>query len=124
MEPGATRGLRAERALAELGGNAPGIRAVAAFERGRLLSASVEGPWEEGAARLWSIAAAGRDGGSGAEVEVDQIHIGTEAGEVFALRDGELELIAVCGRLVLASLLFSDLRAAARAIRLDGRGKR
>jgi hypothetical protein len=44
----------------------------------------------------------------------DQIHVATEAGEVFAIREGELTAIAVTERFVLASLMAFDMRATLR----------
>lgn len=52
--------------------------------------------------------AAERDG------EVEQVHVATEAGEVFALREGDLTAVAVTERFVLASLMAFDMRATLR----------
>jgi hypothetical protein len=44
------------------------------------------------------------------------VHIGTEDGEVFAIRHGELAMIAVSDRFPLASLMISDMRMALRGM--------
>ena len=64
--------------------------------------------WEEDAAALFGAA-----DGAGDEA-VEQIHIGTEQGEVFALRHAGLAAVAVTERFALASLTFFDLRALLR----------
>ena len=48
------------------------------------------------------------------EGPVEQVHIATEQGEVFAVRDAGLVAVAVTNRFALASLLFFDLRATLR----------
>jgi predicted regulator of Ras-like GTPase activity (Roadblock/LC7/MglB family) len=76
---------------------------------GEVLAASgAFGQWEEDAAALF--AAADRAG----EEPVEQVHIGTEQGEVFALRHAGLAAVAVTERFALASLTFFDLRALLR----------
>jgi hypothetical protein len=45
-----------------------------------------------------------------------QVHIGTEDGEVFAIRHGELAMIAVSDRFPLASLMISDMRMVLRGM--------
>jgi len=44
-------------------------------------------------------------------------HVATEEGEVFAVRSGELAMVAVTSRFALASLAFADMRAALRHAR-------
>ncbi len=61
--------------------------------------------WREDVATLLEVA----DGAGGEPVE--QVHIATEQGEVFALRHAGLAAIAVTERFALASLLFFDMRA-------------
>jgi hypothetical protein len=58
---------------------------------------------------------------AGAEGEaVDSAHIAGSDGEVFVVRDSGLELVAVTGRFVLASLTGYDMRMALRdAARVD-----
>ena len=41
-------------------------------------------------------------------------HVATEEGEVFAVRSGELAMVAVTSRFSLASLVLADMRAALR----------
>ena len=52
----------------------------------------------------------------------EQIHIGTEQGEVFALRHSGLAAIAVTDRFALASLLLFDMRALLRDLAAGGDG--
>ena len=44
-------------------------------------------------------------------------HVATEEGEVFAVRCGDLAMVAVTPRYTLASLVFADMRAALRHAR-------
>jgi hypothetical protein len=92
----------------------PEMRGGAILERGDVLAASGEAAgWGEAAAALL---AAGDAGGEPAE----QIHVATEAGEVFALRQGNLTAVAVTERFVLASLMAFDMRAALRDLAAGG----
>ena len=52
----------------------------------------------------------------------EQIHIGTEQGEVFALRHAGLAAVAVTERFALASLLLFDMRALLRDLAAGGDG--
>ena len=67
------------------------------------------------------LAVADRAGGE----PVEQVHIATEQGEVFAIRHAGLTAVAVTERFALASLLFFDMRsilrdlAAEREARVD-----
>ncbi|HEY8808621.1 MAG TPA: hypothetical protein VIM28_01250, partial [Solirubrobacterales bacterium] len=54
---------------------------------------------------------------------VEQVHIGTEQGEVFALRHAGLAAVAVTERFALASLTFFDLRALLRDLVAGGDGR-
>lgn len=45
---------------------------------------------------------------------VSQAHVGTEDGEVFAVREQGLALVAAADRFALASLMMSDMRAVLR----------
>jgi hypothetical protein len=54
---------------------------------------------------------------------VEQLHIATEQGEVFALRHCGLTAVAVTERLALASLLFFDMRAILRDLAAGGDGR-
>ena len=66
--------------------------------------------WQEGAAEL--LGAADSAGGEPAQ----QVHVGTEDGEVFAIRHGELAMVAVSDRFPLASLMISDMRMVLRGL--------
>jgi hypothetical protein len=66
--------------------------------------------WQEAGAAL--LSAADRAGDEPAW----HVHIGTEDGEVFAIRHGELAMIAVSDRFPLASLMISDMRMALRGM--------
>ena len=72
--------------------------------------------WAEDVAALLSIAdRAGNE-------PVEQIHIATEQGEVFASRHAGLVAVAVTERFALASLLFFDLRSILRDLAAGGDG--
>ncbi len=104
-------GDAAEAALAFLTEMSPDLRGAAILdEAGAVLAASGDEPerWAEDAAALFAVA-----DGAGAE-PVEQVHVATEQGEVFAIRAAGLAAVAVTERLVLASLTFFDLRAALR----------
>jgi predicted regulator of Ras-like GTPase activity (Roadblock/LC7/MglB family) len=109
---GAAHGAPAAAALAFLAEMSPDMRGGAILDgEGSVLAAS-EDPerWVEDAAALFEVADR-----AGAE-PVEQIHIATEQGEVFALRHGGLAAVAVTDRFALASLLFFDMRAALREL--------
>lgn len=72
--------------------------------------------WSEDSAALFEIA--DRAG----EEPVEQIHIGTEQGEIFALRHAGLAAVAVTERFALASLFFFDLRSLLRNLAAGGDG--
>ncbi len=62
--------------------------------------------WAEAAIAM--LEAADRAAGSRAS----HAHVATEEGEAFAIRAGELAMVAVASRFTLASLMFADMRAA------------
>jgi hypothetical protein len=66
--------------------------------------------WQEAGAEL--LGAADRAGGEPAQL----VHVGTEDGEVFAIRHGELAMVAVSDRFPLASLMISDMRMVLRGL--------
>src|ERR1700759_1900013 len=78
---------------------------------GTVLAASSEAAeWATDAVALLSIAdAAGEERG-------EQIHVATQAGEVFALRAEGFAAVAVTERFALASLTFFDMRSALRQL--------
>jgi predicted regulator of Ras-like GTPase activity (Roadblock/LC7/MglB family) len=100
----------AEGALAYLTEMSPDLRGAAILGRdGEVLAGSGDaGHWRDDAAALFEIA--DRAGGE----PVEQVHIGTEQGEVFALRHAGLAAVAVTERFALASLTFFDLRTMLR----------
>jgi hypothetical protein len=98
----------AARSLDHLMELSPEMRGGAILASGKVLAATGEdAEWgEPGAALL----AAADQGGEPAE----QVHVATEAGEVFAVREEGLAAIAVTERFVLASLMAFDMRATLR----------
>src|SRR6476659_3522173 len=66
--------------------------------------------WAEDAAALFAAA----DEAEG--VPVEQVHIATEQGEVFAIRNAGLAAVSVTDRFALASLMLFDLRSALRPL--------
>jgi hypothetical protein len=65
------------------------------------------------------LSVADRAGGE----SVEQIHIATEQGEVFAIRNAGLAAVAVTERFALASVLFFDLRSILRDLAAGGDGR-
>jgi predicted regulator of Ras-like GTPase activity (Roadblock/LC7/MglB family) len=100
----------AEGALAYLTEMSPDLRGAAILAvDGAVLAADGDPKrWGEDAEALFDVA----DRAEGEPVE--QIHIGTEQGEVFALRHAGLAAIAVTERFALASLTFFDMRSLLR----------
>ena len=78
---------------------------------GTVLAASTEAvEWATEVVALLSVAdAAG-------EERVDQVHVATQAGEVFALRAEGFAAVVVTERFALASLTFFDMRSALREL--------
>jgi hypothetical protein len=109
----------AASALAYLTEMSPDLRGGAILEAGgAVLAASDRSErWREDVATLLEVA----DGAGGEPVE--QAHIATEQGEVFAVRHAGLTAIAVTDRFALASLLFFDMRAVLRDLSEGGDGK-
>jgi predicted regulator of Ras-like GTPase activity (Roadblock/LC7/MglB family) len=103
-------GDSAEAALAFLIEMSPDLRGAAILgEAGEVLAATAEDErWREDAAALFAAA----DGAGGEPVE--QVHVGTEQGEVFALRHQGLAAVVVTDRFALASLMFFDMRSTLR----------
>lgn len=103
----------AEGALAFLTEMSPDLRGAAILgPEGEVLAATGEAPerWREDAAALFAAA----DGAEDAAVE--QVHIATEQGEVFAVRDAGLAAVAVTDRFALASLMLFDMRSTLRRL--------
>jgi predicted regulator of Ras-like GTPase activity (Roadblock/LC7/MglB family) len=103
-------GAASERALGFLEEMSPDLRGAAILAAdGTVLAASDNAErWGEDVANLLSIA----DGAGGEPVE--QVHIATEQGEVFALRHEGLAAVAVTDRFALASVLMFDMRSVLR----------
>jgi predicted regulator of Ras-like GTPase activity (Roadblock/LC7/MglB family) len=106
----AVSGESAEGALAYLREMSPDLRdaAILGPDGAVLAAGGAPGRWEEDVATLFEVA--DRAGGE----PVEQVHIGTEQGEVFALRHAGLTAIAVTERFALASLTFFDMRSLLR----------
>ena len=106
-------GESAAAALEFLGEMSPDLRGAAIIgPAGEVLAAS-EGEterWREDAAALFAVA------DSAEEAPVEQVHIATEQGEVFAIRNAGLAAVAVTDRFALASLLLFDMRSMLREL--------
>jgi hypothetical protein len=103
----------AEAALAFLTEMSPDLRGAAVLgAENEVLAATGEAPerWGEDAAALLAAA----DGAE--ETAVEQVHIATEQGEVFAIRHEGLAAVAVTERFALASLLLFDMRSMLRRL--------
>lgn len=108
----------AEAALEFLAEMSPDLRGAAILgPEGEVLAATGEEPerWAEDAAALFAAA----DGAEG--VPVEQVHIATEQGEVFAIRNAGLAAVSVTDRFALASLMLFDLRSALRRLAEEAR---
>jgi hypothetical protein len=76
---------------------------------GTALAASADAErWAEAATAMLEAA------DSAAGEPVTHVHVGTEDGEAFAVRQDGFALVAATERFALASLLFSDIRAVLR----------
>jgi predicted regulator of Ras-like GTPase activity (Roadblock/LC7/MglB family) len=105
----------AERVLEQLRRRAPDLRDAAVLGAdGGQLAATDDRDWSAPAAALWRAADGTEDGSA------TQVHVGTEDGEVIAVRAGHAMAIATTERFALASLLLCDLRDLLRE--LESRG--
>jgi predicted regulator of Ras-like GTPase activity (Roadblock/LC7/MglB family) len=102
----------ADAALSFLTEMSPDLRGAAILTAdGTVLAASGDaGEWAEESVALFARADA-----AGAE-PVEQVHVATQAGEVFALRHEAFAAVAVTERFALASLTFFDMRSALREL--------
>jgi predicted regulator of Ras-like GTPase activity (Roadblock/LC7/MglB family) len=103
----------AEAALAFLTEMSPDLRGAAVLgAEGEVLAATGGEPmrWAEDAATLFAAADAAED------TPVEQVHIATEQGEVFAIRNKGLTAVAVTDRFALASLILFDMRSMLREL--------
>ncbi|MEK6277547.1 MAG: hypothetical protein AABM29_06000 [Actinomycetota bacterium] len=108
----------ADRALAGLREMTADMRGGAILDSaGEVLACDGDAPaWKEAATAL--LDAADKAG----PTPVEQVHVATEDGEVFALRASGLAAVAVTDRFVLASLMAFDMRAALRDLAAEGDG--
>jgi predicted regulator of Ras-like GTPase activity (Roadblock/LC7/MglB family) len=123
MPDGETSGAReavaaeaATAALAFLTEMSPDLRGGAILAGDGSVLAASEDPdrWREDVGALLDVA--DRAG----EEPVEQVHIATDQGEVFALRHAGLTAVAVTDRFALASLLFFDMRSVLRELAAGG----
>jgi hypothetical protein len=106
-------GESAEAALELLAEMSPDLRGAAILgPDGGVLAVTDGEPerWREDAAALFAAA----DEAEGTAVE--QVHIATEQGEVFAIRNAGLAAVSVTDRFALASLMLFDLRSTLRQL--------
>jgi predicted regulator of Ras-like GTPase activity (Roadblock/LC7/MglB family) len=105
----------AKQALSFLAEMSPDLRGGAILDaQGEVLAATGDPErWRDDVASMIEIA----DRADGEPVE--QIHIATEQGEVFAMRREGLTAVAVTERFALASLLFFDMRMMLRDLVRD-----
>ncbi|HYQ79181.1 MAG TPA: hypothetical protein VEP91_08785 [Solirubrobacterales bacterium] len=109
----------AAAALAFLAEMSPDLRGAAILgPEGEVLAATGEERerWGEDAAALFAAA----DEAEG--VPVEQVHIATEQGEVFAIRNAGLAAVSVTDRFALASLMLFDLRSVLRQLATPNSG--
>jgi predicted regulator of Ras-like GTPase activity (Roadblock/LC7/MglB family) len=103
----------AEAALAFLAEMSPDLRGAAILGPDGEVLAATDGEgerWREDATTLFAAA----DAAEG--VPVEQIHIATEQGEVFAIRNEGLAAVSVTDRFALASLMLYDMRSTLREL--------
>jgi hypothetical protein len=100
----------AELAVARIGEMSPDLQGCAVLDAaGDAIAASGGGgDWASAGAAL--LAAADAADGSPAW----QVHVATEDGEAFAVREGGLAMVAVANRFTLASLMLFDMRTVLR----------
>jgi hypothetical protein len=105
-EPAAADATLAVTQMSEM---SPDLRACAVLgSDGSVLAASGGSGWAEaGAAFLAAADAAGEEPAS-------QVHVATEDGEAFAVREDGLAMLAVTDRFTLASLVLFDMRTVLR----------
>jgi hypothetical protein len=101
----------AERAVGLMGEMNADLRgcAIVGPENQPLAATGEPNLWAEAAGRLLGAARATGEGDAPVHV-----HVGTEEGEAFAVRRGELTMVAVTERFTLTSLVLSDMRSLLR----------
>lgn len=99
----------AELAVARMGEMSVDLRGCAVLNgEGEVLASSEGTGWARaGAAFLEAADAADGE-------RATQVHVATEDGEAFAVRDGQLAMVAVAERFTLASLILFDMRTVLR----------
>ena len=105
---GGSWAVEAERAVAlmeEISADLRGCAVLPAAGGGALAASGERQVWGEAGSALLEAADAARPGG-----RTESVHVATEDGEAFALRQGELAMVAVTERFTLASLVVSDMR--------------
>lgn len=109
----------AASALAYLTEMSPDLRggAILAADGTVLAAGGRPERWREDAKELFAVADR-----AGSE-PVEQVHIATEQGEVFAVRHDGLAAVAVTERFALASLLLFDMRAVLHDLAEGGDGR-
>ena len=93
--------------LREMSVDLRGCAVLDAQGRGLAASGDLEAWAEAGAALLEAADAAGGEPAA-------HVHVGTEDGEAFGVRHGDLAMVAVADRFTLASLMLFDMRAVLR----------
>lgn len=105
------RAVDADLAVARMGQMSPDLRGCAVLDgAGNALACSGGGRsgWERaGSGFLEAADAADGD-------PVAQVHVATEDGEAFAVREGGLAMVAVAERFTLSSLMLFDMRTVLR----------
>lgn len=112
----APKAVDAELAVARMAEMSVDLRGCAVLDaEGEELASSGGSGWARaGAAFLEAADAAGDEPAS-------QVHVATEDGEAFAVREGGLAIVAVAERFTLASLILFDMRTVLRDL-ASGKG--
>ncbi len=110
----------AARALDYLREISPDLRGAAILDAEGAALAATGDPerWAEAGRGL--LAAADRAAASDGHERAERIHVATEDGEAFALREGGLAAVAATERFALASLTLFDMRAILRDLEREG----
>ena len=105
----------AETAVARLREMSADLRGCALLAPdGRVLAATGDrGRWQAAASELLAAA------DEAADAPASHVHVATEDGEAFAVREGGLAMVAVTDRFTLASLMIFDMRAVLRDLARD-----
>jgi hypothetical protein len=107
---GSVSAAAAEGAITRMREMSADLRGCAILDAGGAVLAATGGHtrWGEAAAAFLAAADSARD------EPIVRAHVATEEGEAFALREGELAMVAVADRFTLASLMLFDMRAVLR----------